>query len=188
VEYLRFDAFDEGGAVMLVWTTVSENNSLGFIVERMSTGETGFTRLTFVASRQSHGILKAYEYLDADPPDDGDLIYRLKQVDYNGDFTYSPTVLVKRMPSETASLRCSPNPFSGFTDIVYTLDCRTAGNYFLIVYDGLGRPVRILKQSTPVGPGMHTARFDAKGLPAGIYVCLLSAPGGVVSRRLSLIR
>ncbi|MBS1492209.1 MAG: T9SS type A sorting domain-containing protein [Bacteroidetes bacterium] len=59
-----------------------------------------------------------------------------------------------------------PNPFNPTTTISFTLP--EATNVELTVYDRLGREVvRLL--DTSLGAGTHTAEFNAKDYPSGIY-------------------
>jgi hypothetical protein len=55
-----------------------------------------------------------------------------------------------------------PNPFSGSTEIAYTLPRETSVR--ITVHDVLGREVAVLAIGV-IQPGQHTAQFDGKGLP-----------------------
>ena len=76
-----------------------------------------------------------------------------------------------------------PNPFNPSTRIAYRLPRASAVT--LEVYDVLGRTVATLAEGLRPA-GQHTARFDASGLPSGIYLYRLRA-GAVVRTRTMLL-
>ncbi|RMF58249.1 MAG: T9SS C-terminal target domain-containing protein [Bacteroidetes bacterium] len=67
-----------------------------------------------------------------------------------------------------------PNPFNPQTTIRYGLP-QTAP-VRLVVYDVLGRPVRVLVDGVQQA-GWHTVRFEANHLSSGVYIYRLEAPG-----------
>ena len=69
----------------------------------------------------------------------------------------------------------SPNPFSGSTVLRYTVPGVRAA-VRLEVLDPLGNHVATLVDDVREG-GVHTAVFDADGLPSGIYLCRLVVVG-----------
>jgi hypothetical protein len=55
----------------------------------------------------------------------------------------------------------------------------------LEVIDLLGRQVAVVVEGRP-GPGVHTARFEAGALAAGVYLVRLRAGGEQVTRWLTV--
>ena len=91
----------------------------------------------------------------------------------------------EELPSEVALWANYPNPFNPETTIRYALP--QAGNVRLAVYDLLGHEVAILvDRSKPAGN--HTARFDATGLPSGLYVYRLQAQDKIIVRTMMLVK
>ena len=87
----------------LQWTTTNEINTAYFNVERSINGN-GFTTIGAVVAKNSAGT---NNYLFTDSfPSTGTNFYRLKQVDINQQFTYSPVVSVNF--SETNELYIYP--------------------------------------------------------------------------------
>lgn len=80
-----------------------------------------------------------------------------------------------------------PNPFQGATTL--RAETATAGRATLRVYDLLGRTVATLLDDVTVQPGqVIEARFEAAGLPAGLYIARLDVGGERATRRLMLAR
>jgi len=88
---------------------------------------------------------------------------------------------VQGYSDETTLHQNAPNPFSHTTTISYNL--AKEGNVQLCVYNVLGQKVATLVNGR-VGNGKHELRFDAAGLPAGVYYYRLATEGGVISREM----
>ena len=82
-------------------------------------------------------------------------------------------------------LRASPNPAGASVEIAYTL--AEAGPVRLAVYDALGRRVAVVSEGER-GAGSHAETVDASGLPPGVYVARLAAPGGASSAQFTVVR
>ncbi|NUQ83039.1 MAG: hypothetical protein HUU10_15660, partial [Bacteroidetes bacterium] len=86
VELSGFSAASFSSGVKLVWSTKTEQNNAGFEVERKTTGN--WTSLGFVAGKGTTNHPQSYSFIDAAVS--GKASYRLKQVDTDGAFSYSP--------------------------------------------------------------------------------------------------
>ncbi len=78
-----------------------------------------------------------------------------------------------------------PNPFQGSTTIEYVLPAPT--HIALTVYDLLGRQVRTLVDEGR-GRGRHQVRFDAAGLPSGMYFYRFDTESFSQTRQLVVVR
>ena len=76
------------------------------------------------------------------------------------------------LPVDGAALEAFPNPLASATTVRFGL--AEASEVRLVVYDALGREVARLADG-PRSAGWHAARFDASGLPSGLYVVRLTA-------------
>ena len=100
----------------------------------------------------------------------------------------SSTVSTENPGERSRALRLeppSPNPFSGATDIAFSIP--ESGPVRLTVYDILGREVARLFDGV-AGTEEQSVRFDARGLRAGIYVVRLEAEGVSRTRKVVLAR
>ena len=89
------------------------------------------------------------------------------------------------VPSEIALEGNYPNPFNPHTTIRYALP--EAGRIRLVVYDVLGREVRLLVDG-PVEAGVHELSFEADDLPSGLYVYRLESGETTMQRMMTLLR
>jgi hypothetical protein len=89
------------------------------------------------------------------------------------------------MPVGFALFQNYPNPFNPTTIIRY--DVKQPGLVSLKVFDILGRKVTTLIHGT-IQAGSHTISWDASGLPSGIYLCRMEAPGFTQTRKMMLLK
>ena len=78
-----------------------------------------------------------------------------------------------------------PNPFNPTTTITFALP--EAAPVRLTVYDVTGRVVARLIDE-PKATGWHQVRFDAVGLPSGVYLYHIIAGSFVETRRMVLVK
>lgn len=89
------------------------------------------------------------------------------------------------LPARLHLLETYPNPFSTAAVIRYGLP--TALPVRLSVYDLQGRLIKRLVEARQAA-GTHEVPFEARGLPAGTYVCRLEAGTQLLSRPLTVVR
>lgn len=164
VELTTFTATADGpAAVRLAWATASEQNSQAFEIERSLDGR-AFARVGTVAAAGSSSA-RAYGFTDNQAPitpnPQASLYYRLKQVDQDGTFHYSPVRVVTLTNSLAHHLTAFPNPAHGTA----TLTGAQPGAVVTLL-DALGRPVTSARADAA---GTAALPLPA-GLPAGVYV------------------
>ena len=150
-------------------------------------GAGAFERIGFEAGAGTTAEAQTYRFTDAAVPyEAGALAYRLKQVDTDGTFEYTPTVEVGRsLPERMALLGNYPNPFRASTTLRYALP--EGGPVTLTVYDVLGRRVATLVDREQAA-GRYTATFDGRRLASGAYFVRLQSGDRVQTRRVQLVR
>jgi len=78
-----------------------------------------------------------------------------------------------------------PNPFNPATEIRFDLPEATAVR--LVIYDVMGREVeRLVDGSLPAG--QHRVRFEARGLPSGVYVYRIEAGAFTETKAMTLMK
>lgn len=174
VELVSFNAEIGKDGVRLTWETASELNNRGFEIERQIRGV--WAVVGFV---EGNGTTTEYQkYSFTDKPNTTDAVsYRLKQVDYNGQYTYSKVVNVDfgLMPTEFSLSQNYPNPFNPSTVIRYSIPFDSKVK--VTVYNISGEVVSILVDGN-MPAGQHEALFtssSAQGLSSGIYLYNITA-------------
>jgi hypothetical protein len=98
------------GSVQLRWETASETQNAGFHVER-STNAAHFTPIAWQAAGENAA---QYLFTDVAPPP-GTVYYRLRQVDADGQYAFSPVRAVE--VSEHNEMRLFPVPANTFVQV-----------------------------------------------------------------------
>lgn len=173
VELTSFTASVIDGNVTLSWSTATETNNSGFEVERSFNGS-DFVNVAFVAGNGTSLQIHNYSITDKNLAD-GNYSYRLKQIDFNGDFEYSKIINVEvTAPVEFSLAQNFPNPFNPSTKITFGLAIDSKVK--LSVYNLLGEQVAELLNSNFTA-GTHNVSFDASNLNSGVYFYRLDANG-----------
>jgi hypothetical protein len=179
VQLTSFIVSAAGSHVRLDWKTATEMNNYGFEVEKrfigeyeQEQGEFRWSRIGFVAGSGTSNTPHEYRFDDSRLPF-GRYAYRLKQIDFDGSFTYSSEseVEVGTIPQSPILFGNFPNPFNPSTTISYQLS--KLSNVQLTIYDLLGRNVAILVDSEQK-PGYYESNFLADHLASGIYIYQLT--------------
>lgn len=171
VELASFTSSVNGNNVTLNWNTTMEENNSGFEIERNSFGA-GWKKVGYIAGHGTTNTQQNYTFKDI-ALQTGRYSYRLKQIDYNGNFEYfelSNEVAIG-VPNRYLLAQNYPNPFNPSSIINYQL----AINSFvsLKVYDLAGKEVASLVNEVK-DAGYYTVTFDAKNLSSGTYFYKLS--------------
>jgi len=184
VELTSFTAETIGTDVELKWTTATETNNQGFEVERMKTGGT-YEQVGYVAGFGTTTEPKAYRYIDTELGE-GSYTYRIKQIDYDGSYTYSEEMNVEvEIPIEYTLDQNYPNPFNPSTTIKYSIP--DEGYVKLAVYNMLGEEVATIVNGTQKA-GRYEVVFDGSNLSSGVYVYRIEAGSFVSSKKLMLLK
>jgi hypothetical protein len=102
VELTAFKCEKSGDDVRLNWTTASEKDNDYFSVERSDDGM-NYTVIGQVAGHGNSTQPQHYQFTDRSP-EPGIYYYRLKQVDFNGRFEYSPIRAITILPEDKLTL------------------------------------------------------------------------------------
>ena len=180
-------------------------NNYGFEIQRTSPhsppykgggaeGKGGWETLAFIPGYGNSNSPKSYSFTDnhnltLNPAtaDRHNLLYRLKQINFDGSFEYSNTVeisLMKSIADEFELYQNYPNPFNPTTVISYTIPTPTRlspsqgegvreGMFVsLKIYDMLGNEIKILvSEYKPAGN--YKIEFDGSNLSSGLYFYML---------------
>ena len=184
VELTSFTASSAGNEVQLLWSTATELNNSGFSIER-KTVSSNFMEVGFVPGFGTTSEPKSYSFNDQNLSN-GFYTYRLKQVDFDGTFTYSDEVDVEvNAPAKYSLSQNYPNPFNPSTKITFSL--ATDSKVSLRVIDAIGQEVvSLINQEMTAG--VHNIDFDASGLNSGVYFYRLQAGNFVETKKMILLR
>ncbi len=184
VELSSFTSNVTGNNVSLFWSTTMESNNSGFAVERNSGGD--WINIGFVNGTGNSANAVKYSFNDRNL-NSGAYNYRLKQIDYNGNFEYFELngVVTIGLPEKFSLAQNYPNPFNPTTTIVYGIS--NEGPVSLKIYDNTGKEVMTLvNESKPAG--FYTVTFSGSELSSGMYFYKLESGNFVTTKKMVLMK
>ncbi len=176
VELASFTARVKGREITLNWETKSEVNTNSFILEEMSEGAGGWRHTAVIDAAGMSNSPKYYSWKGRISEGNG-LNFRLKMVDNDGSFEYSPVVKVTvGLPAAFSVSQNYPNPFNPATTIEYEL--QESSEVTLEIYSVSGELVRLINPGI-MESGYHSLDVTAgEGMTAsGVYFYRLKAMG-----------
>lgn len=172
VELTSFNSSVSSNNVILQWQTETETNNQGFEIQRKAKNSE-YEVLGFVSGAGTTTEPRTYFFTDY-KISNGQYTYRLKQIDYNGTFSYSDEIVVEvDVPAEYALEQNYPNPFNPSTNINFSL--AESGVVKMAVYNLLGQKVAVILDEFREA-GQHSVTFNASELPSGAYFYTIETP------------
>jgi hypothetical protein len=165
IELVSFKAQQANLNTRLTWATASESNNAGFDIERSEDG-TRFQSIGWIEGKGTTTEAQEYLFDDKYLREGMTYYYRLRQVDYNGQFDYSPVVTVTTDVKGTVVGEFYPNPtIAGKVTLEVT--STAAGTWQAQVYDPSGK--ELSNQQIAVAKGYQAVAFDFSTLTPGLY-------------------
>lgn len=162
VELTSFEAKKEANVTVLNWQTATEENNEGFDIQRSTDVET-WESIGFVAGAGTTLEVQDYEFTDTEAKA-GKFYYRLKQIDFDGQFEYSEVVTVE-LTSLNNDVAIYPNPVSNNLTIEGVQGIATIHNL-------LGQPVKEFSINN------EQENIDLSDLTEGQYLLMIQAANG----------
>ena len=166
IELLEFNAVPSENQVNTQWVTATEQNNNYFEVERTTDGFT-FKTIGLINGFGNSSSPHSYEMADTTPVV-GVAYYRLKQVDFNGEYSYSPIVTVTFNKKAEATIYPNPSLDGVFT---FLQETQYTNNEVAIFSTDLKLIKKII-----VAPG-EKAIISIADQPEGIYFLIYEENG-----------
>jgi hypothetical protein len=187
--------------VKLNWTTATETNNAGFEIQKseirsqkslQKNGEQAgdWTKVGYITGNGTKTTPTNYSFDDR-KLNIGKYHYRLKQIDYNGNFEYHNlnSIVEIGVPNKFDISQNYPNPFNPTTKIDFNLPYDSKVSMKL--YDISGREVMTLVNETKTA-GYYTVLMNGNNLSSGMYLYRIIAEGNgqnfVSAKKLILIK
>ncbi|OQC45596.1 MAG: hypothetical protein BWX60_00617 [Candidatus Marinimicrobia bacterium ADurb.Bin030] len=184
VSLTSFSAQSRNQSVVLSWTTESEIENLGFIIQKRlpESGDwllvADYTTCEALAGHGSTSEAHEYSYTDAAVVPGATYLYRLGDVDYKGKVIWHKEVEVKveaenaQVPLVFGLKPAYPNPFNPSVTIPYSLT--EDGQMSLKIYNLRGQLVETLVSAYAL-KGAYSINWQPVNLSAGVYLVHLES-------------
>lgn len=152
----------EGAGAKILWSTLYEFNNSKFEVEKTTDGKYWES----IGSVQAIGLSyleNFYSFYDTKSPKNTPVLYRIKQIDNNGDISYSgeQQAMCTQNMAAVGNVVITPNPFHG------ALNIRSTGGIELgsvVIYNSVGLRVYANKTS------QESLQIETHDFAPGVYV------------------
>lgn len=189
VELTSFTADIKNNSVVLNWQTATEINNSGYEIQRCfqtENGRTSWDKIGFVQGNGTTTNINQYSFIDKNIVKQGHYIYRLKQIDLDGRYAYSPEASADvSKPNVYYLSQNYPNPFNPSTTIEFSIPERS--HVSLKVYDVLGNEIATLVDGWMESTN-HQVTFDGSKLASGIYYYTLMTGNFTSTKKLILLK
>ncbi len=189
VELSSLVSLVNGNEVILNWSTTSETNNSGFDIERSNVrgqASNEWINIGNVTGNGTSSVQNSYSFTDKNLAS-GNYNYRLKQIDFNGNFEYfnlSNEVNVG-IPAKFELSQNYPNPFNPTTKIEYQLP--NDGNVNISVFDNSGKEVASLVNEFK-SAGYYTVNFNGASLSSGVYFYKIASGNFSSVKKMMLVK
>ena len=177
IKLLSFEATLELDHVLLKWSTISEQNNMGFEVQKSLDGQT-FYPIGFVNGQGTSREPHEYQFEDRDIFISA--YYRLKQVDFDGKTTFSP---IRFLPinGNSVSISIAPNPIlKGARLNVYTQDPINSPHIeYCVIYNSSGVLTYENNRITSLKQLEDELNLIFMDMPKGLYILRLVSTIGL---------
>lgn len=168
VTWLEVNAERTNGSIELSWLVASEENNKRFEIYRSNSLAKDWEKIGEIESLRDTMEERGYAFTDNSPPKYKDVYYRIKQIDYSGNYSWSPVTLARR--EHASKIKIYPNPHEkGAVTIALPLGRKTDFDQVEII--GLTSP---FSEKLPFEK--RTIEAYLGQLPPGVYLILLESP------------
>ncbi|MFK7951103.1 MAG: T9SS type A sorting domain-containing protein [Saprospiraceae bacterium] len=168
VEVLYFTGKAQDEDVLLEWETASEINNSHFEVER-STNGLEFSTIGIVEGSGTTVEQQYYDFLDKNPVI-GKNYYRLRQVDFNGDFEYTNVIVIEFDKEGVVTTSVQVSAFPNPTIDVLNIKTKNLDIQGYQIFNSLGQ--LMMEQQSLGSDNLH--QINVKNLASGTYFIQLS--------------
>ncbi len=176
LQFTAFSVVNQPASNALSWQTANEVNTEYFSVER---SENGILFYELGKVKAARSAVNKYHYEDAVPVS-GEVYYRIKETDVNGNFFYSKIVSLRQI--STAGFHIAPNPAKNYIRLYFTGSLDQV--FEVNLYDLSGKRVKqVVVKGKPL-----SVMMDISALAAGTYVCSALIEGKVCMQKVMVIK
>jgi hypothetical protein len=161
-----FNGAINNNSVKLNWASAQEDNLDKYIVEK-STDAVNYSTLTTVMASGAGANAKEYNTVDVNAAPIN--YYRLKQVEKDGNFTYSQVIRIRK-GEEKPGIRLYPNPVTSNATVTINSENKLAAH--IKIYNQFGMQLQHLQRSLIAGSNNITVP-GISALPAGTYIVVV---------------
>ncbi|MCL4119467.1 UNVERIFIED_CONTAM: hypothetical protein GTU68_067343 [Idotea baltica] len=163
VEWVNVSAqgHDVSKKIEVSWSTAAEINNKGYFIERLNNNK--FIEIGWVDTQATASTLRSYMFEDRDVNFNQVYTYRIRQVDFDGQSSYS-NIVTARLNGAT-DVKIYPNPLKSGSDLFFTGLSANDDAIHIELIDQQGRTIRAMELAGETDVRISTASFSP-----GVYI------------------
>jgi hypothetical protein len=180
VRFLSFNAKAYTDSVCLFWSTAFEVDNAGFIMQRSGSDSSLFEDIGWLEGHGNSKDSRYYRFTDLHP-ERGRGYYRIKQIDFNGNYAFSRVLAVEMDQKSGNGFILFPNPVSRGQYIFVKTGLASGNQTMDVILQSLdGRCIYRIRQC----PDGDTLRLLIPGhMPDGVYALILKTTAGITASK-----
>ncbi|MBK8671153.1 MAG: T9SS type A sorting domain-containing protein [Saprospiraceae bacterium] len=181
VDWLSVNAKRINKTHEISWSTAREVNVSYYVVERRMETDKDFAVIPGkVSAKGNTSQVSSYQLTDFDVEKSGIYVYRVKQVDFDGQHTYSR--LVKVSHNGDTRIDMYPNPARGETNIQVVLS--QDSEVKIELFDAVSKLVKVIRPSLVQKEGDEIYNANLQDVAAGVYNVVITIDGVATHKKL----
>jgi hypothetical protein len=185
VDWLDVNAKRVNKNHLITWSTAREVNVSHYIVERRLNSEKEFAAIPGkIDANGNTNLVSHYDLADIDVEKSGTYVYRVKQVDFDGQFTYSRWVKLSNGGEQ--SIDMYPNPARNETNVQVVLPKDSEVKIELL--DATSKLVKLLRATSVQAAGDEIYHLNLEDVATGVYNVVITIDGVTSHRQLIRIQ
>lgn len=180
IELVDFKGKYVNNQSVLSWVTASEKDNDYFILERSEDAHE-FTQIGKIDGAGNSNSFLNYQFIDAKPINQV-AYYRLKQVDFDGQYSYSQVIALRSNQKINAEIKAYPNPSNG-NFLITNIPFEDGEDFICEVYNLQGE---LLKKDLHISESSGNLLLQLNEQKSGVYWLRLTNGYTTVSTRVIL--
>lgn len=162
---LGFSAEKQNDNALLKWTVTQQINVSYYEIQR-SINAVDFSRVGKVNAVYNTNLNNNYSYTDAlNNVNSNTIYYRLRMVDRDGKFVYSPVKFISLADNENNLIQLFPNPATNY--FIIKFGSVVQGNYIVAISDAAGK--QVMTKQMEIAPNSTFYFHRGSNMAAGTY-------------------
>ncbi len=182
IELIDFKGKYINNQSVLSWITASEKDNDYFILERSEDAHE-FTQIGKIDGAGNSNSFLNYQFIDPKPINQV-AYYRLKQIDFDGQYSYSQVIALRNNQKLNTEIKAYPNPSNG-NFLITNIPFQTGEAFVCQVFNMQGE---LLKKDLHISDTNNNFQLQLNELKSGVYWVSLTNGTSTVTTRVNLIK
>jgi hypothetical protein len=166
IELQNFKGTCQKNKNLITWQTTSERNNSRFEIERSINGAEFYFTGEVKANGNTNELIN-YSFIDLKENSNSNYFYRLKQIDFNGQISYSSIIYIESNCETNSGILIYPNPSTS----IFTLEMEIPhqSRVQITIYNDLGQEIKQLELVNLEENNIFKTELNLSEFSNGVY-------------------